>query len=146
VRERGSEPPIRFEEPEQAVPLDVTYDRPAEPTPERLVTHDVAKGEWTLEVDPNYGGSRTYPDGLRYEESARETYRIRSDDPLSGHAVSEWRIRLRRGDDYDAEIMARTELCATAADFVMDSRVEARANGETVAERAWHRTTPRTSG
>jgi len=146
VRERGSEPPIRFEEPEQAVPLDVIYDRPAEPTPERLVTHDVAKGEWTLEVDPNYGGSRTYPDGLRYEESARETYRIRSDDPLSAHAVSEWRIRLRRGDDYDAEIMARTELRATAADFVMDSRVEARANGETVAERAWHRTTPRTSG
>jgi len=146
VRERGSEPPIRFEEPEQAVPLDVTYHRPAEPTPERLVTHDVAKGEWTLEVDPNYGGSRTYPDGLRYEESARETYRIRSDDPLSAHAVSEWRIRLRREDDYDAEIMARTELRATAADFVMDSRVEARANGETVAERAWHRTTPRTSG
>ncbi|MEV0738874.1 CocE/NonD family hydrolase [Streptomyces sp. NPDC050549] len=146
VRERGPEPPIRFEEPEQAVPLDVTYDRPAGPTPERLVTHDVAKGEWTLEVDPNYGGSRTYPDGLRYEESARETYRIRSEDPLSARAVSEWRIRLRRGDGYDAEIMARTELRATAADFVMDSRVEARANGETVAKRAWHRTTPRTSG
>ncbi|MFJ9895813.1 CocE/NonD family hydrolase [Streptomyces sp. NPDC091280] len=146
LRERGPEPPIRFEEPEQAVPLDVTYDRPAEPTPERLVTHDVAKGEWTLEVDPNYGGSRTYPDGLRYEEDARETYRVRSDDPLSAHAVSRWRIRLRRGDGWDAEIMARTELRATHADFVMDSRVEARANGETVAKRAWHRTTPRTSG
>jgi hypothetical protein len=76
-----------FEEPEQAPPLAVTYDRPAEPTPERLVTHDVAKGEWTLEVDPNYGGSRTYPDGLRYEESARETYRIRADDPLSARRV-----------------------------------------------------------
>ncbi|MFJ4553932.1 ABC transporter substrate-binding protein [Streptomyces sp. NPDC088817] len=97
-------------------------------------------------LDPNYGGSRTYPDGLRYEESARETYRIRHDDPLSARAVSEWPIRLRRGDDWDAEIMARTELRATAADFVMDSRIEARANGETVAERAWHRTTPRTSG
>ncbi|MFF3378730.1 CocE/NonD family hydrolase [Streptomyces sp. NPDC002680] len=141
--------PIVFEEPEQAPPLPVTYDRPAAPAPERLVTHDVAKGEWTLEVDPNYGGSRTYPDGLRYEESARETYRIRSDDPLSARAVSEWRIRLRRGtggDEWDAEIMARTELRATAAEFVMDSRVEARANGETVAKRAWHRTTPRTSG
>lgn len=42
--------------------------------------------------------------------------------------------------------MARTELRATAAEFVMDSRVEARANGETVVKRAWHRTTPRTSG
>ncbi|MGQ4433783.1 CocE/NonD family hydrolase [Streptomyces sp. SAS_260] len=146
LRESGVEPRIRFEEPEQSLPLDVTYDRPADAAPERLVTHDVAKGEWTLEVDPNYGGSRTYPDGLRFEESARETYRIRGDDPLSAHAVSEWRIRLRRGDEWDAEIMTRTELRATAGDFVMDSRVEARANGETVAKRAWHRTTPRTSG
>ncbi|MGA5448045.1 CocE/NonD family hydrolase [Streptomyces umbrinus] len=137
--------PIRFEEPEQALPLPVTYERPAEATPERLVTYDVAKGEWTLEVDPNYGGSRVYPDGLRYEESARETYRIRADDPLSAVAVSEWTIRLRRGDDWDAEIMTRTELRATATEFIMDSRMETRADGETVVKRAWHRTTPRTS-
>ncbi|MGW0866557.1 CocE/NonD family hydrolase [Streptomyces sp. NPDC002611] len=146
VREAADEVAVRFEEPEQAVPLPVTYDTPPDPRPERLVTHDVAKGEWTLDVDPGYGGSRTYPDGLRYEESARETYTIRTDDPLSARAVSEWRIRLRRGDDWDAEIMARTELRATAAEFIMDSRIEARGNGETVAERAWHRTTPRTSG
>ncbi|MFJ9711920.1 CocE/NonD family hydrolase [Streptomyces sp. NPDC101234] len=146
VRAAGEEPPIFFEEPEQAPPLPVTYDRPAEPRPERLVTHDVAAGEWTLEVDPNYGGSRTYPDGLRYEESARETYRVRGDDPLSASAVSEWRIRLRRGEDFDAEIMARTELRASAADFVMDSRIEARANGETVVKRSWHHTSARTSG
>ncbi|MEU3342152.1 CocE/NonD family hydrolase [Streptomyces sp. NPDC006668] len=149
VRVPGEEPPIRFEEPEQAPPLPVTYDVESEPRPERLVTHDVAAGEWTLEVDPRYGGSRTYPDGLRYEENARETYRIRSDDPLSASAVSEWTIRLTRGEDgapWDAEIVARTELRATATEFVMDSHLEARANGETVAKRAWHRTTPRTSG
>ncbi|MFB7928229.1 CocE/NonD family hydrolase [Streptomyces sp. NPDC056039] len=146
VREGADEVTVRFEEPEQAVPMPVTYDTPPDPRPERLVTHDIAKGEWTLDVDPGYGGSRTYPDGLRYEESARETYTIRTDDPLSARAVSEWRIRLRRGDDWDAEIMARTELRATAAEFIMDSRIEARGNGETVAERAWHRTTPRTSG
>ncbi|MFC9130748.1 CocE/NonD family hydrolase [Streptomyces sp. NPDC057099] len=146
VREAADEVTVRFEEPEQAVPMAVTYDSPPDPRPERLVTHDIAKGEWTLDVDPGYGGSRTYPDGLRYEESARETYTIRTDDSLSARAVSEWRIRLRRGDDWDAEIMARTELRATAAEFIMDSRIEARGNGETVAERAWHRTTPRTSG
>ncbi|GHA58999.1 peptidase S15 [Streptomyces tauricus] len=137
--------PIRFEEPEQAVPLAVEHEAAADPGPERLVTHDVAKGEWTLEVDPNYGGSRVYPDGLRYDESARETYRIRSDDPLSARAVSEWAIRLRRGDDWDAEIITRTELRATATEFIMDSRLEARADGETVVKRVWHRTTPRTS-
>ncbi|MFE7172758.1 CocE/NonD family hydrolase [Streptomyces sp. NPDC057616] len=146
VRDPVDEAPVRFEEPEQAPPMPVVHDVPADPRPERLVSHDVARGEWTLEVDPGYGGTRTYPDGLRYEESARETYTIRTGDPLSARAVSEWCIRLRRGDDWDAEIMTRTELRATAADFIMDSRIEARADGETVAERAWHRTTPRTSG
>ncbi|MBQ1121752.1 CocE/NonD family hydrolase [Streptomyces sp. B15] len=142
----GAEEPVRFEEPEQAPPLPVTYDLPDRPRPERLVTHDVAAGEWTLDVDPRYGGSRTFPDGLRYEENARETYRIRSDDPLSASAVSAWTIRLTRGEEWDAEIVARTELKATTAEFVMDSHLRARANGQTVAERTWHRTTPRTSG
>ncbi|MEV6589584.1 CocE/NonD family hydrolase [Streptomyces acidicola] len=154
VRESVDEHPIHFEEPEQALPLPVTYDRPTDPRPERLVTHDVATGEWRLEVDPNYGGSRTYPDGLRYEESALETYTIRSDDPLSASAVSTWTIRLHRekedggegGDAWDAEIVTRTELRATRTDFIMDSRIEARSNGETVVKRQWHRTTPRTSG
>ncbi|MBI0382398.1 peptidase S15, partial [Streptomyces albiflaviniger] len=108
------------------------------------VTHDVATGEYVLEVDPNYGGSRTYPDGLRYEESARETYRIRSGEPLSAMASSRWTIRLRRGD-WAAEVVTAMELRATAEEFIMDSSIEARANGETVATRAWHRTTPRTS-
>jgi putative CocE/NonD family hydrolase len=139
--------PIRFEEPEQAVPLAGTTEPPAGAAdrPERRVTHDVATGEWTLEVDPNYGGTRTYPDGLRYEESATETYRIRSGDPLSAVASSRWKTRLRRGEAWDVEITTGTELRATATEFIMDSHVEARANGETVAKRAWHRAVPRTS-
>lgn len=95
-------------------------------------------------MDPNYGGSRTYPDGLRYEESARETYRIRSDDPLSAVASSRWTIRLRRGA-WDTVVITAVELRATAEEFIMDSSIEARANGETVVTRAWHHTTPRTS-
>ncbi|MEV7086027.1 CocE/NonD family hydrolase [Streptomyces sp. NPDC093085] len=142
-------PPIRFEEPEQAPPLPVTTATPgpaAPPRPERLVRHDVATGEWTLEVDPNYGGSRTYPDGLRYEESARETYRIREDDPLSAVATSHWTIRLSRPTGWDTRITTSTELRATPTEFIMKSTLLAEADGETVAERSWHHTTPRTSG
>ncbi|MDX3225926.1 CocE/NonD family hydrolase [Streptomyces sp. ME19-01-6] len=147
VRDPGADagrPPVTFEEPEQAPPLPVTTEPPARPRPERVVRHDVATGGWTLEVDPNYGGSRTYPDGLRYEESALETYRIRGGDPLSAVASSQWTIRLRRGD-WDASVVTSTELRATATEFIMDSSLEARANGETVAKRTWHHTTPRTS-
>ncbi len=55
LREAGVEPHIRFEEPEQSVPLDVTYDRPADAAPERLVTHDVAKGSGRWRSTPTTG-------------------------------------------------------------------------------------------
>ena len=59
------------------------------------VTHDVETGEWTLDVDPGYGGGRVYPDGLVFTEDARETYRIRQDDPTSA------RGRVALGDRAD---------------------------------------------
>ncbi|AUS80503.1 peptidase S15 [Actinoalloteichus sp. AHMU CJ021] len=147
VRDPGADAgaaPIEFEEPEQAPPLPVrsglTPDRP-----ERVVRHDVATGEWTLQVDPNYGGSRTFPDGMEYSESALETYRIRADDPLSASATSTWTIRLRR-EDWDVRIDTKSDLRATADEFVLESRVTAVADGETVSDRTWHRRLPRTSG
>ncbi|MGN9761786.1 CocE/NonD family hydrolase C-terminal non-catalytic domain-containing protein [Streptomyces sp. SD31] len=80
---------ITFEEPEQAEPLGVnspiTLD---EPRPERLVVRDVAKGEWRLEVDPRYGGTRVYPDGLEFTEDALETYTIDESYLLSARTRS----------------------------------------------------------
>ena len=105
MRRRAEEPSITFEEPEQAEPLGVvqpvTLD---EPRPERLVVRDVAKGEWRLEVDPRYGGTRVYPDGLEFTEDAVETYTIQENDPLSrahplpsGRSGSTGRRRPRNG-------------------------------------------------
>ncbi|MCZ9336509.1 peptidase S15, partial [Streptomyces sp. TRM76130] len=90
---------VAFGEPEQAPPLDVRAPAPAEsPRPERLVVRDVAAGTWRLEVDPRYGGTRLYPDGLEFTEDARETYTIQEADPLSARTRSEWTVRLRRPD------------------------------------------------
>ena len=143
VRDSGADGrPGGFEEPEQAVPLPVAHGERT--GPERFVTHNVGTGEWTLRVDPNYGGTRTYPDGLAYDEEAVETYRIRSDDPLSASAESQWRIRLRRAG-WDAEIEASTGLRATATEFIVDSHVRATAHGEPVGERRWSRSVPRSA-
>jgi putative CocE/NonD family hydrolase len=136
--------PVEFEEPEQAPPLAVVLGA-SEPRPERLVSHDVGTGEWVLDVDPNYGGSRTYPNGLVYTEKARERYRIRVDDPLSAMAGSEWEITMRR-EDWDVSVRTSSELTATADHFVVHSTVEARSGGEVVATRRWEREIPRTAG
>ena len=135
---------VEFEEPEQATPLPVVLGE-GERRPERLVTHDVGAGEWVLDVDPNYGGSRTYPDGLVYTEKAREYYRIRVDDPLSAVAGSRWEIRMQR-EGWDITVRTSSELTATAEHFIVQSTVEAVSGEDTVATREWRREIPRTAG
>ncbi|MEC4020023.1 CocE/NonD family hydrolase [Streptomyces sp. H27-D2] len=150
VRTPVDGPPITFEEPEQAVPLSVEYPAPpdgARPRPERLVVRDVASGEYLMEVDPRYGGTRVYPDGLRFTEDALETYRIRSDDPLSARTRSDWNIRLHRPDiDWDVRVETRSEISATETDFITSNEVLCLSGDETVFHRTWERRIPRTAG
>ncbi|MGP4020290.1 CocE/NonD family hydrolase [Saccharopolyspora sp. 5N708] len=143
VRAADSDGSISFDEPEQAPPLAVRTEAAPE-RPERVVRRDVASGEWILEVDPNYGGSRTFPDGLTYTEAATETYRIRENDPLSATATSQWTISLRRAD-WLAEISTATELRATREEYIVDSRLDTAADGETVVSRSWQQRIPRSS-
>ncbi|MCL7424205.1 CocE/NonD family hydrolase [Streptomyces sp. YS415] len=135
-------------EPEPAEPLGanqpVTLD---EPRPERLVVRDVAKGEWRLEVDPRYGGTRVYPDGLECTEDALETYTIREADPLSARTRSDWSIRLHRPDlAWDTTVRTRSELTCDAEDFVAANEVMCTAGGEVVFHRTWEKRIPRTAG
>jgi uncharacterized protein len=135
--------PVVFYEAEQAPPLEVHSDA-VEQRPERVVRRDVAVGEWILEVDPHYGGSRRFPDGLTYAEETTETYRIREHDPLSAKATSHWRISLSR-EGWHAEIRATTDMTATDEEFLVDSQLATFSGGEEVVSRRWHERIPRTS-
>ncbi|GAB2833149.1 CocE/NonD family hydrolase [Streptomyces daliensis] len=139
--------PIVFEEPEQAEPLGVRYPEVAGQRPERVVVRDVAAGTWKLEVDPRYGGTRIYPDGLEFTEDALETYTIDESDPLSARTRSDWTIRLHRPElGWDARIRTRSEITTDGADFVTTNEVVC-ADGETeVFRRTWERRVRRTAG
>ncbi|MFC9056601.1 CocE/NonD family hydrolase [Streptomyces sp. NPDC057074] len=136
---------IRFEAPEQSEPLQVVSPATLEEErPERLVVRDVAKGEWRLEVDPRYGGTRVYPDGLEFAEDALETYTVREDDPLSARARSEWTVRLHRPElGWDARVETRSEITCDAGDFVTSNEVVCREGDEVVFHRTWERRIPR---
>ncbi|MFC7896964.1 CocE/NonD family hydrolase [Streptomyces sp. NPDC057381] len=148
VRDGGTHPEdagIRFEPPEQSEPLRVAVP-PAEreERPERLVVRDVAKGEWRLEVDPRYGGTRVYPDGLEFTEDALETYTVREGDPLSARAGSQWTVRLRRPERaWDVRVETRSEITCDAEDFVTSNEVVCRDGEEVVFRRSWDRRVPR---
>ncbi|GGU40786.1 CocE/NonD family hydrolase [Streptomyces daghestanicus] len=139
---------IAFAAPEQAPPLDVrTPASPAAPRPERLVVRDVAAGTWRLEVDPRYGGTRVYPDGLEFTEDARETYTIQEADPLSARTRSEWTVRLRRPDlGWDARVRTRSEISCDAADFITSNEVICTDGDEVLFHRTWEKRVPRTAG
>ncbi|MFC9946447.1 CocE/NonD family hydrolase [Streptomyces pratensis] len=148
VRRHTEDPAITFGEPEQAEPLGVVFPATLdEQRPERLVIRDVAKGEWRLEVDPRYGGTRVYPDGLEFTEDALETYTIQQDDPLSARARSDWTIRLHRPEmSWDVRVETRSELSADADDFITSNEVVCRDGDEIVFHRTWEKRIPRTAG
>ncbi|MFE9249908.1 CocE/NonD family hydrolase [Streptomyces sp. NPDC007088] len=140
---------VAFEAPEQSAPLDVVYPATLdeEPRPERLVVRDVAAGTWRLEVDPRYGGTRVYPDGLEFTEDARETYTITDGDPLSARTRSDWTIRLRRPDrEWDVSVRTRSEIRCEADDFLTTDEVVCEDTEGIVFHRTWERRIPRTAG
>lgn len=148
VRTRDLAADIGFAEPEQSAPLGVNFPATLdEPRPERLVVRDVAKGEWRLEVDPRYGGTRVYPDGLEFTEDALETYTIDETDPLSARARSEWSIRLHRPElGWDTTVRTRSEIICEAAVFLTSDEVICTEGGEVVFHRTWEKRIPRTAG
>ncbi|MFB7528979.1 CocE/NonD family hydrolase [Streptomyces sp. NPDC056178] len=148
VRRHTEDPTIRFEEPEQSEPLGVVHPVTLDAQrPERLVVRDVAKGEWRLEVDPRYGGTRVYPDGLEFTEDALETYTIQENDPHSARTRSDWTIRLHRPEmAWDVRIETRSEISADDTDFITSDEVVCRDGGEVVFHRTWEKRIPRTAG
>ncbi|MGQ4516322.1 CocE/NonD family hydrolase [Streptomyces sp. DW26H14] len=140
--------PIGFPPPEEAEPLEVVYPATLEPArPERLVTRDVAEGVWRLEVDPKYGGTRVYPDGLEFTEDALETYTIQESDPLSATAASRWTVRLHRPDlGWDTRVETRSETACDADHFLTANEVICREGDEIVFHRTWEKRIPRTAG
>lgn len=142
--------PVGFEAPEHATPLPITTPAAAtaEQRRERLVRHDVARAETILEVDPGYGGTRRYPDGLDFLESTEERYVIREGEPESARADSHWRISLLK-DDWSAHVETWSTITSNGSHFVIENRVVATAdrNGvtEKVADRTFHDEIPRTS-
>uniref|UniRef100_A0AAU2VPL7 CocE/NonD family hydrolase n=1 Tax=Streptomyces sp. NBC_00008 TaxID=2903610 RepID=A0AAU2VPL7_9ACTN len=148
VRRHTEDPTIHFGEPEQSEPLGVVYPATLdEQRPERLVIRDVAKGEWRMEVDPRYGGTRIYPDGLEFTEDALETYTIQEHDPLSARTRSDWTVRLHRPETaWDALIETRSEISADATHFITSNEVVCKDSGEVVFHRTWEKRIPRTAG
>lgn len=141
--------PVGFRGADGVDPITITTPEGApELRPERVVSHDVAAQETRLEVDPRYGGTRQYPDGLIFLEDAHETYRVVEGDGISPRATTRWQITLAK-PGWRAVIETSTTLGAEADAFVHTAEVSARAEVDGTEAMVFHRSyrdvIPRTS-
>lgn len=141
---------VSFPEAEHTRPIVITTpDDASEPRPERQVISDVAAASTTLLVDPGYGGTRRYPDGLDFLEDAEEEYAIVEGDPTSPRAESRWHVRLSRGD-WVADLTTRSVITSDASAFTVTNHVLAEAvvggRRTVVADLTYDTAIERTSG
>ena len=140
----SSRPEITFPQSEHAEPLQVRVTETRNGRPLRAVARDIASGLWAMDIDPAYGGSRKYPDGLECSEFARERYWIQEHDPLSARARSDWSIRLRREEqDWDARVVTVSETRCTATAYIVENSAKCFDGEELVFERTWRKEIPR---
>lgn len=140
---------VEFGPPSHARPIAITEPPgAAPPRPARVVSHDVEHGVTTIDVDPGYGGTRGYPDGLTFLESTREVYTIAEGDPCSPRTESHWQLLLTR-DGWTAEIETRSAIGCDADAFHFENTVRAVAVRDGIREKVFDRTfqdtRPRTS-
>ncbi|KMY22854.1 CocE/NonD family hydrolase [Actinobaculum suis] len=140
---------VKFAGPVQPVNADVKHPeagRSGVRRPERLISQDVAKRETFIQVDPMYGGTRIYPDGLHYNEDAVERYWIGWDDPTTARTEAEWIVELSRPDmDWEASLKTRSTISCDAENFYVTSHVRCWDKDELIFEREWNTTIARTA-
>ncbi|MEV8097490.1 CocE/NonD family hydrolase [Kitasatospora sp. NPDC085879] len=135
--------PVSFDPPEQAPTPAELHPEPLVAHPERQVVHDVAAGEWRLQL-AHPAGATVHTDGLAEEEHVVEAYRIRADDPLSARARTDRTVRLERTDiGWDVTLQLRSEASCDAGHITVHDHLRALEGGDVIFERNWRRRLPR---
>jgi hypothetical protein len=134
VRPKKREKLRPFPEPEGAAPASLRQVRAASNS--RTVELDIATGEQVTRIVDDFGEAENPSHGLITGSIARETYRIKAEDPLSAVAETHWTQTLRRAD-WSIRTEARCRLTADKESFHITGAVEAYENGRLVHEKKW---------
>src|SRR5699024_8359040 len=110
---------VHFEAPETAKTIEREILR--EETRTRNVTHDTITDEWKL-IDISDEGERLLPmNGLRHGSVNKNTYTIRSGDPLSARVQCEWELTVSR-EGWDTKLLTNSEMTSDLKSFRSEER------------------------
>jgi uncharacterized protein len=139
TREPGGEDQPDFGPPEWAAPLEVETITPGATTRSRTDRdrEHVLRFEWDV------GGHRRLRDGgIEMDDTHVTTYRIVDGDPLSARVTVECSSALGRGS-WRTRVQTHSEMTATAAELVVEQRLDAYEGDERIASRSWTLRFPR---
>ena len=134
VRPKKREQLRPFPEPVGAPPASLREVRAVSNS--RTIELDIATGEQVTRIVDDFGEAENLSHGLIAGSIARETYRIKPDDPLSAVAETHWTQTLRRAD-WSVRTEARCRLTADKDTFHVTGAVEAYENGRLIHEKKW---------
>lgn len=131
---------VHFEAPETAKTIEREILR--EETRTRNVTHDTITDEWKL-IDISDEGERLLPmNGLRHGSVNKNTYTIRSGDPLSARVQCEWELTVSR-EGWDTKLLTNSEMTSDLKSFYLTNTMVALYNEEEIFRKTWKKEIPR---
>ncbi len=125
----------RFEAPEIAEIIEREISREENRT--RNVSHDTINDEWKL-VDFSDEGERILvSNGIRHGSINKNTYKIKSGDPLSARVECDWELTVGRGEDWHTKLVTHSAMTSDKDFFYLENTLTAFLNEEEFFERTW---------
>ena len=129
-----------FGAPESPAPMKKTVHR--EPWSKEGIERDLVTGQYTFTTEENDGDYTIHPVGLRIEHHKHERFTIREADPLSAVAETAHSHKIERGE-WRVRTETQTRMASTAAEFVLQARLDAFEGERRILSRNWHLRRPR---
>jgi uncharacterized protein len=129
-----------FGAPESPAPMKKTVHR--EPWSKEGIERDLVTGQYTFTTEENDGDYTIHPVGLRIEHHKHERFTIREADPLSAVVETAHSHKIERGE-WRVRTETQTRMGSTAAEFVLQARLDAFEGERRILSRNWHLRRPR---
>jgi predicted acyl esterase len=138
VRPRGADPTSPDPAPANPAPGQET----TRPAANSRVVRSESDGRIAIEIEDDLGESRDRENGLVTGSTARHSYWIAPDDPLSAETEAAWSFTLGR-DNWHVRTETWTRMTADETHFHLTARLEAYEGGELLFEKDWQESIPR---
>ncbi|WHX25087.1 CocE/NonD family hydrolase [Virgibacillus halodenitrificans] len=131
---------IHFENPETAQVIDKEILREENRT--RTVSHDTIQNVWKLEDFSDEGERLLLHNDIRHGSINKNTFTIKSNDPLSASVECEWELTVGR-EEWQTKLLTHSKMTSDETTFYLTNTMTALENEEEIFQKTWKEEIPR---